>query len=128
MLIKGKDRFNLMMIYQGKTATVRKTQSSVIKLAKDRLCLLLNVLCNAQNYDGTGIELVHERDCGAVAAAVFEERIDFIQHVVGGVQKGTFLLDRLINGFGDVVMLIFRNGEGTEGAGVDENLQSATSP
>lgn len=88
MLIKGKNSFNLMMVYQGETGAIREAQPFVVEFAKNRLCLFFDVLSNAQDYYGARINPVHECDCGAVAASILKERVHFIQHILEVYRRG----------------------------------------
>lgn len=116
------------MINKGEACAVGKAQSSVFKLPEYFLCGSLNVGSNREDYDSAFIKLVHKPDGRAMAASHLQEGIGLIQDIIRCVNNGLSFLQFRMKGLGLWVILVMRNGEGTEGACINKNLQYVVSP
>lgn len=128
MLVKRENGVNAMMVYQGKANAVGKAQSLVFKLLEYRLCGGFNIFGNSKDSYMAFVHLAHKFNSRSVASSHLQEGIGFVQNIIRGVNKGVFLPKFCMYGFSLWIILVFRNAKGTEGAGVNEYLQSPASP
>lgn len=128
MVVKGKDSIEPEMVYQGKACTVSETQFSVFNFSEDILCCDFNNFCNSQNVYAAFLYLMDKSDCNGMAASHLKKRICFIKHIIRGIKYCLSFLEFDIDGLSLFVVLVIRNGEGAEGAGVNKDLQSIASP
>ena len=128
MFIKCKNSIKTEMVYQGKACTVSKAQPFVLKPSEYCLCSGFKFLSNSLDFCMAFVYLVHKFDSRCVAASHLQEGVGFIQAIIRRVYNGIFLLKRCMNGFGLWIIQVFRDGEGAEGTGINEYLQSKTSP
>ena len=128
MFIKCKNGIKAEMVYQGKACTVGKAQPFVLKPSEYCLCSSFKFLSNPLDFYMSFVYLVHEFNSRCVAASHFQESVGFIQDIIRCVDEGISLLKFCMNGFSLWIIQVFRDGEGTEGAGINKNLQSRTSP
>lgn len=128
MVVKGEYGLNAEMVYQDKACAVGKAQFPVIKLPKYCLCRGFNIVGDFKDVDVAFIHPVHELDGSIMAASHLKEGIGLVQDIIGCVKNGLFLLKFHINSFGLWIVLVVRNGEGAECAGVYKDLQYGASP
>lgn len=128
MVVKGEYGLNAEMVYQDKACAVSKAQFPVIKLSEYCFCRSFNVVGDFKDVDVAFIHTVHELDRGSMATSHLKEGVSLVQDIIGCVNNGLALLKLHINGFGLWIVLVVRNGEGAECAGVYKDLQSITSP
>lgn len=128
MFIKGKNSFDTKLIYQDKAGAVSKTQPFVVKLFKNVFSLFLSIFINAKYSDVTLFHLIHEFDCCSMAASGFKKCINLVQNIIRCVYEIVVFLNLLVNSFCCGIMLVFRNGEGTESARINKNPQLSVAP
>ena len=128
MFIKCKNSIKTEMVYQGKACTVSKAQPFVLKPSEYCLCSGFKFLSNSLDFCMAFVDLVHKFDSRCVAASHLQEGVGFIQNIIRCVYDGISLSKFCMNSFGLWIIQVFRDGEGAEGTGINEYLQSKTSP
>lgn len=128
MLVKRENGINAVVVYQGKAGAVRKAQPLVVKTPEDCLCGIFDIFGYAQNDKVAFSHLIHELDGRVVTAPDLKERVNLVEDIIGGVKAGLGVFKPLVDGFCFSIVLVFGDGEGTEGAGVYKDLQSAAPP
>ena len=128
MFIKCKSGIKAKMVYQGKACAVGKAQSFVLKPSEYHLCRCFNFLSNPLDFYMAFVYLIHKFNCRCMAASHLQEGVGFIQNIIRCVYDGISLSKFCMNSFGLWIIQVFRDGEGAEGTGINEYLQSKTSP
>ena len=128
MFIKGENGLYPKMINQSKAGAVSVAQSFIIELFEDSFCGFLDVFSNPKNVNLAFIYLFHKFDGCGMAASGFKQGICFIQNIIRSKDNSFFFLNLFVNGFCSQIMLIFRNGEGTEGPCINKYFQSDAPP
>lgn len=87
MFIKGKDRFNPGLIYQGKAGAVRIAQPFIVNLSENSLCGVFNIFSNTKDSNVALVHLIHELDGCGMAASHLEKCIGFVQDIIRRADK-----------------------------------------
>lgn len=93
------------------------------------------ILCFSNTLDNNRALIYQATNLGDSVAPELQSHTHFLHlqlfagfNIIGCVNNGLALLELHINGFGLWIVLVVRNGEGAECAGVNKDLQSITSP
>lgn len=73
-------------------------------------------------------QLIHKLNGRCMARPCLEKGINLIKHIVRCVKDRLMLFKLFVDRFCLLIMFVFGNSEGTEGAGIDKDLQSKASP
>jgi hypothetical protein len=128
VIIEGKNMVDAVSVDKSKAGAVGETQALRIVFAEYGARGLFRFFRDSQYSDAKPFEILQERYGGEMAASRADESIGLVKNKIGSKLHAGMSKHLFQNGFGGVVMRIFRDCQSTKNACIVKQFHAGSSP